>query len=260
MNNEPVLYNPDEPLAHYEQSGKRYKKVKKRLSLGIIAPIPALALGGACIIFNPWLMAVFAFFSIPFTLLSIIGCVTRREKMCLVAVPIGAVLAVLSIISGSVLAPLGAAAYLLAAFAEFIAVSAASEFYELKELPGFPFFDPAMDDISFAAKDHYGADEFIDESKLYTEKKTYRFDPSELEPSDEMDEIVTGVSLLKEGDIPLPAEEFSEDTTGTAEKGTEPELTAKDLAPEIRSEGTYERMIKVKKESRNEISDVELFG
>lgn len=258
MNNTPVLYNPDEPLAHYEQSGKRYKRVKKRLTAGIIAPIPAFFLGGACIIFNPWLMAVFAFFSIPFTLLSIIGCVTRREKLCLGAVPIGAVLAVLSVISGSAFAPLGAAAYLLASLAEFMSVSAASEFYELKELPGFPFFDPSMDDITFAAKDHFGADEFINESELYTEKKTYRFDPSELEPSDEMDEIITGVSLLKEGDVPSPAEEISENQSEKAEEGTDP--AAKELAPEIRSEGTYEQMMKVKEDSRNEISDVDLFG
>lgn len=255
MNNSPVLYDPEKPLAHYEQSGKRYQRVKKRLSLGIIAPIPAFVLGGACIIFDPWLMAVFAFFSIPFTLLSIIGCVTRREKLCLGAVPIGAVLAALSVISGSEFAPFGTAAYLLASLAEFMAVSAASEFYELKELPGFPFFDPAMDDITFAAKDHFGADEFINENELYTEKKTYRFDPSELEPSDRMDEIVTGVSLLKEGDVPTPADEISENA---AETETEP--AAKELAPEIRNEGTYEQMMKVKEETRNDISDVDLFG
>ena len=255
MNDAPVLYDPEKPLAHYEQSGKRYKRVKKRLSFGIITPIPAFVLGGACIIFNPWLMAVFAFFSVPFTLLSIIGCVTRREKLCLGAVPIGVILAILSIISGSVFAPLGAAAYLLAALAEFMAVSASSEF---SELPGFPFFDPAMDDISFAAKDHFGSDEFIDESELYTEKKVYRFDPGTLEPSDKMDEIVTGVSLLKEGDTPPPAEEISEAPAEAAETETEP--AAKELAPEIRDEGTYERMMKVKEESRNEISDIDLFG
>lgn len=258
MNDAPVLYDPEKPLAHYEQSGKRYKRVKKRLSLGIIAPIPALVLGGACIIFDPWLMAVFAFFSVPFTLLSIIGCATRREKLCLSSVPIGAILAVLSIISGSAFAPLGAAAYLFASLAEFMAVSASSEFYELKELPGFPFFDPAMDDISFAAKDHYGSDEFIDESRLHTEKKTYRFDPSELEPSDKMDEIVTGISLLKEGDAPPSVEEISEAPAEAAETETEP--AAKELAPEIRSEGTYEQMMKLKEESKNDISDVDLFG
>lgn len=256
MNNSPVLYDPEKPLAHYEQSGKRYKSVKKRLTAGIIAPIPAFLLGGACIIYDPWLMAVFALFSVPFTLLSIIGCVTRREKLCLGAVPIGAVLAFLSAISGSAFAPLGAAAYLLAAIAEFMAVSASSEFYELKELPGFPFFDPSMDDISFAAKDHFGADEFIDESVLYTEKTVYRFDPSTLEPSDEMEEIVTGVSLLKEGDTPPPDEEISESPQETAEA----EPVTKELAPEIKSEGAYEQMMKVKEEIRNDISDVDLFG
>lgn len=173
--------------------------------------------------------------------------------MCLGAVPIGVVLAVLSVISGSAFAPFAAAAYLLASLFEFMAVSASSEFYELKELPGFPFFDPAMDDISFAAKDHFGADEFIDESGLYTEKKTYRFDPSELEPSDEMDEIVTGVSLLKEGDD-SPAVE----TIDVPQK--EPEPIPKELAPEKYTESAYEQMMKVKHENNNEISDVDLFG
>lgn len=253
MDNTPILYDPEKPLAHYEQSGKRYKRVKKRLTAGIIAPIPAFLLGSACIIFNPWLMAVFAFFAVPFTLLSIIGCVTRREKICLAAVPIGVILIVLSVISGSAFAPFAAAAYLIASLFEFMAVSASSEFYELKELPGFPFFDPSMDDITFAAKDHFGADEFIDESELYTEKKTYRFEPSELEPSDEMDEIVTGVSLLKEGDD-SPAVEAID----VPKK--EPEPIPKELAPEKYTESAYEQMMKAKPESNNEISDVDLFG
>ena len=253
MNNAPILYDPDKPLAHYEESGKRYKSVKKRLSNGIAAAIPAFLLGTACILYNPWLMAVFAFFAVPFTLLSIVGCVTRRAKMCLAAVPLGVILAFIAAISKSDFAPLGAAAYLIASFIEFMAISAASEFYELKKLPGFPFFDPSMDDITFAAKDHFGSDEFIDESELYTEKKVYRFDPSELEPSDEMEEIVTGVSLLKEGDVPPPAEEKP------AEK-TETEPAAKELAPESDVESAYDRMMKVRTDNKQDISDVELFG
>lgn len=254
MNNAPIIFDPDKPLAHYEQSGKRYKKIKKRLAFGIVTAIPAFFLGTACIIYNPWLMAVFAFFALPFTLLSIIGCVTRRTKMCLAAVPLGIILAILSVISDSLFSPFGAAAYLLAAFAEFMAVSASSEFYELKELPGFPFFDPAMDDITFAAKDHFGADEFIDESELYTEKKTYRFDPGELEPSDEMEEIVTGISLLKDGDTPPQTEDIH-----TEESKASDEIP-KELAPEKYTESAYEQMISALPENREDISDVELFG
>lgn len=254
MNNAPIVFNPNEPFAHYEQCGKRYKKIKKRLTLGIVTTIPAFFLGTACIIYNPWLMAVFAFFALPFTLLSIIGCATRRVKICLATVPISIILAVLSIVSDSPFAPFGAAAYLLAAYAEFMAVFASNEFYKLKELPGFPFFDPSMDDISFAAKDHFGADEFIDESSLYTEKKTYRFDPSELEPSDEMEEIVTGISLLKDGDTPQQTEEIQ-----IGESKPEDEIP-KELAPEMYTESAYEQMISALPENRKDISDVELFG
>ncbi len=253
MNNTPIVFNPNEPLAHYEQCGKRYRKVKKRLTFGIITTIPAFFLGAACIIYNPWLMAVFAFFAMPFTLLSIIGCATRKSKICFATIPIGIILAVLSIISDSLFAPFGAAAYLIAAYAEFMAVSASNEFYKLKEFPGFPFFDPSMDDISFAAKDHFGADEFIDESSLYTEKRTYRFDPSELEPSNEMEKIVTGISLLKDGDTPPQIEEIH------TEKSQTEDVIQAELAPEIYSESAYEQMISIMPEKRKDISDIELF-
>ncbi|MCM1023899.1 MAG: hypothetical protein NC395_07550 [Prevotella sp.] len=252
MKNTPIIFNPDKPLAHYEQSGKRYKKVKARLAAGIAATVPAFLLGAACIIFDPRLMAIYTLFAVPFTLISIVGCATRREKMCLTAVPLGVILAIISVISESFFAPLGAAAYLIASLAEFMAVSASNEFYELKELPGFPLFDPSMDDITFAAKDHLGTDEFIDESALHEEKKVYRFSPEELEPSENMDEIVTGVSLLKENAEPTA------EKPPAAEAETVP--AAKELMPEKDAESAYDRMMKVQTENNNEFSDIDLFG
>lgn len=257
MKNEPVLYDPDKPLAHYEQAGKLYERVKKALAFGMIMPAAAFFCGAACVVFNPFAMAYFALFAIPFTLLSIIGCRARRAKLCLISVPLGAITAVVSAVSGSVAAPLGIAAYLLAAYAELKAIPAVTDFCKLKELPGFPLFDPGLDELSFAAMDRRGIEEFIDESKLYTEKTTRRFKPEELVPSDKMDEIVTGVSLKKDGSA-VPAESGAPAESAAAD-------TAEDI-PGLRNEENadgdrpYEMMIKAEAEKNSELSDVELFG
>lgn len=246
----PILYDPDKPLAHYEQAGKYYKSVSNSFVFGIAMPIISLLLGTACILYDPWLMAVFALFAIPFTLLSIIGCRVRRALLCMISIPLALAAAVVSIMSQSVFAPFGFAAYLLSAFAEIKAVSAANTFFMLKELPGFPFFDPSMNDLTFAALDRHGADEFI-EGDLETEKTVMRFKPEELHPSDEMDKLVTGVSLKKDGDV---SEEAAENAEAAV---TEENLPAKASSE---TESAYEKMMKVKTERNKEISDVDLFG
>lgn len=255
MNKRPVLYNPDAPLAHYEEAGKRYQQVKSSLGFGIIMPIISLICGTSCIIYNPWLMALFALFAFPFTLLSIIGCKTRRAALCLISIPLAVVAAIISAMSGELTAPLGIAAYLFSAFAEFRAIPAINDFFKLKELPGFPFFDPSMDELTFAALDRRGADEFI-EGELYTEKTMKRFKPEELEPSEEMAEIVTGVSLKKDGD---DSPQLSETEAAVSVSAKQPASLTE--PPADSGETPYERMIKVRVENNNkEISDVELFG
>ncbi|MDE5992661.1 MAG: hypothetical protein K2G87_06385, partial [Oscillospiraceae bacterium] len=62
-----------------------------------------------------------------------------------------------------------------------------------------------------------------------------------------------GVSLLKEGDVPPPAEEKP-----AAKPEAEP--AAKELAPESDIESAYDRMMKIRPDNKQDISDVELFG
>lgn len=252
----PILYDPDKPLAHYEQAGKYYKSVNNSFGFGIAMPIISFFFGAACILYDPWLMAVFALFAIPFTLLSIIGCRARRALLCMISIPLALAAAVVSLISQTVFSPLGFAAYLFSAFAEFKAVSSVNIFLMLKELPGFPFFDPSMEDLTFAALDRHNAEEFI-EGDMETEKTFQRFKPEELNPSDEMDELVTGVSLKKDGDV-------SEEAVGNAETTVYAEaiVTDENLPAKASSEteSAYEKMMKVMVEKNREISDVDLFG
>ncbi len=250
MSAESILYDPNAPLAHYEKAGKLYKKVRTILEWGVIMPIAAFPCGAACIIYDPWLMAVFALFSIPFSLLAIIGCKTRRAPLCFVSVPLACAAAITAAVSGSVFAAAGLIAYLAAAFAEFKSISAVSNFLKLKELPGFPFFDPSMEDLTFAALDRRDADEFV-EGELNKEgpQMAKRFRPEDLNPSEDMEEIVTGVSLVKEGSgAPIPPKNS---ITVTDEKSANDES----------AESPYEKMLKIRTDNKNnEISDIELFG
>ncbi len=253
MSAEPILYDPDAPLAHYEKAEKLYKKVRTILELGIIIPIAAFPCGAACIIYDPWLMAVFALFSLPFTLLAIIGCKTRRAPLCFVSVPLACAAAITAAVSGSIFAAAGLIAYLAAAFIEFRSISAVSNFLKLKELPGFPFFDPSMDDLTFAALDHRNADEFVEgELNKESPQTAMRFRPEDLNPSENMEEIVTGVSLVKtENGVPIPTDVNRADLTVAAPKTENEENT----------ESPYEKMLKIKTDNKNkEISDIELFG
>lgn len=246
MAEKPILYDPDKPVAHYGRAWKLYKSVKTALGVGIASPVVSLLCGASCILYDPRLMAYFSLFAVPFTLLSLIGCKTRRAVMCLISIPLALGAAVVSIVSGTFTAPLGLAAYLISAFAQFRAILAINNFIKLKELPGFPFFDPSMDNISFAAMDRRGTDEFIEVPETSDEKTVYRFDPEDLQPSEEMEEIVTGVCLKK-------------DTDGAA-AASESVSEVKAAEPEEASESTYEKMMKLNTEKRGEISDVELFG
>ncbi len=254
MSAEPILYDPDTPISHYEKAGKLYKKVRTILEWGIIMPIAAFPCGAACIIYDPWLMAVFALFAIPFTLLAIIGCKTRRAPLCFVSVPLACAAAITAAVSGSIFAAVGLIVYLVAAFVEFRAISAVSGFLKLKELPGFPFFDPSMDGLTFAALDRQNADEFIEgELNKDSPQTAVRFRPEDLNPSEDMEEIVTGVSLVKEENgVSVPS------TDGGAAAFT---VNAEKTSDAETSERPYEKMMKIKTDNKNkEISDIELFG
>ena len=275
MGQEPIIYDPDMPIAHYEKSREIYDRVKKNLIFGTIMPLLALACGIACVVYNPLCMALLTLFGVFFTLFSIIGCQARRMKMCLISVPLAAVLSLVMLFSGSVAAPVGFIAYIIAAVAEYKAAESAAKFHELKELPGFPFFDVSMENISFAALDRHGADEFIDESVLHEEIEVKKYVPPE-PPSDEMDEIITeGVALTEDTPMLTEYERETAEAVSNVPEELKDEVIASlgHLAPNLAeyeeaaeeereqyADRPYERMINAQVKNTRELSDVELFG
>lgn len=280
---EPILYNDDKPLAHYDRAGALKRKTDKTLKAGKILPFVSLTAGIVCVFTcgaplagnKPLLMALFTFFGIIFTLLGVIACQTRRQILCFLSVPFGFSAALVLALTGSLFAPIGTAAYIAATIMQISAMSAISDFIMLKELPGFPFFDPGMDNLTFAALDRRDADEFIDESQLYEERsERVRLLPTE-PPSNEMKEIITE-GMMPDGETPALTA-FERETAEAV--GCVPEeirdnviMQLGHLDPNLaehndtadngdgRPRSPYERMINAQAKSRRDISDVELFG
>ena len=233
-NKEPIFFDENRPLAHYAAAGKLRKASERAILFGKISPIVILPAGVVCAIFEPFSMALFTLFGVLFTVLACLGCWIKRIGFTMACIPFAIAAAVVLFLSGSAFSPLGGALYFIAAAGQFRALSAISNINMLKELPGFPFFDPAMDDISFAAMEHRGADEYI-EGEL-VEERTERVKLVPIEPpSEDMDEIVS-----EDIAAPVSLEKISE------EHDNEP--TA------------YEKMINIQVPEREEVSDIDLFG
>lgn len=233
-NKEPIFFDENRPLAHYAAAGKLRKASERAILFGKISPIVILPVGVACAIFEPFSMALFTLFGVLFTVLAYLGCGIKRIGFTMTSIPFAIAAAVVLCLSGSAFSLLGGILYFIAAAGQFRALSAISNINMLKELPGFPFFDPAMDDISFAAMEHHGADEYI-EGEL-VEERTERAKLVPIEPpSEDMGEIVSEditapVSLEK-----VPEEQENEPTA-------------------------YEKMINIQVPEREEVSDIDLFG
>ena len=230
----PIFFDENRPLAHYAEAGKLRKSSEKAILFGKIYPLIILPLGVAGAIFDPFSMALFAFFGVLFTIFAYLGCGIKRAGFTMVSIPLAIAAAVVLFLAGSAFSPVSGALYFLAAAGQFRAMFAISNINMLKELPGFPFFDPAMDDISFAAMEHRGADEYI-EGEL-VEERTERAKLVPIEPpSEDMGEIIS-----EDIAAPVSLKEIPE------EHGDEP--TA------------YEKMINIQVPEREEVSDIDLFG
>lgn len=240
-----IIFDENQPLAHYERAKALKRKADNSLLMGKILPIVSLFLGTLCIVYEPWYMALMALFGIPFTILSILGSWVRRAGLNLVSMPLAIVCALICALSGSKLALVGAAVYALAALFQLKIISALNDFYMLKELPGFPFFEHGMENLSFAALDIRNAEEFIDTSELYTDNTTVKkYVPIE-PPSQEMQEIETdSISDLVETDK-MGLLKF------------EPENAA-DVKTE-KAAPKYEKVLILPQDNENSLSDVELF-
>ena len=234
MKKEPIFYDENRPLAHYAAAGKLRKSSEKAILFGKIYPLVILPLGVACAIFEPFSMALFTLFGMLFTVLAYIGCGVKRIGPTMAAIPLAIAAAAVLCMTGSDFSIIGGVLYFLAAAGQFRALYAISSINMLKELPGFPFFDPAMDDISFAAMEHHGADEYI-EGEL-VEERTERIKLVPIEPpSEEMGGIVA-----EEIEVPADIAEVPQ------EQENEPTV--------------YEKMINIQVPEREEVSDIDLFG
>lgn len=281
MNNKaPILYDKDKPLAHYEEARELKRKVDSILNSGKNISIAAFVVGLICVFTGvsssaPLLMALFSFFGLLFSLLGYMGCHVRHMMLSFFSIPLGIAAAIVLALTGSALSPLGAVLYLGAAVMQAGAADAISKFHMLKELPGFPFFDPGMDDLSFAALDRHEADEFIEGEIPDERPERIKYLPAE-PPSDEMDEIVTeGIALSDDGKTILSA--FEKETAEAVEDvpddikdevimhlgHLDPNLSEHDNkldGEEEEPKSRYEQMKNAQVKNRSDISDVDLLG
>lgn len=282
MKNAPILYDKDKPLAHYESAGKLKKKVDSVLNTGQNISIAAFAAGLVCVFTSisssaPLLMALFSLFGLLFSVLGFMGCHVRHFLMSFFSIPFGFASALVLAMTGSFIAPLGAVLYVGASVMQFGALSAISDFNRLRELPGFPFFDPGMDDLSFAALERHNADEFIEGEISDEHPERVRYLPTE-PPSEDMDEIITeGIALSDDGKTVLTAfeKEAAEAVIDVPDDLREevvmqlgyldPNLSEHDSIPDDEEEreqpkSRYEQMMNAQIKDRREISDEDLFG
>lgn len=233
MKKQPIFYDENRPYAHYAAAGKMQKEAAASITFGKILPLIALPAGIAAVVNEPFHMALFAMFGVIFTFLGIFGCSVRRTGYTLASIPLAFLAALVTFLAGSFFSPIAAVCYIIAGLSQCKALWAISAINELKELPGFPFFDPAMDGISFAAKEYHGADEYIESEPEEESTERVRLVPIE-PPSEDMGEIFT-----EETEVPAAA----------------------DVLEESSSEPTkYEQMVNAQTEEREEISDIDLFG
>lgn len=279
-NNSPILYNEDKPLAHYEEAGALKKKVDSVLKNGKNISVAAFIAGVICVFtgvssFTPLLMALFSLFGMLFSVLGFMGCHIKQYLMSFFSIPFGLAAALVLAMTGSVIAPLGAVLYIGASIMQGGALSAIVNFHMLRQLPGFPFFDPGMDDITFAARERHEADVYIEGELSDEHPERIRYVPLE-PPSDEMDEIVTeGIALADDGRTLLTlfekeAAEAVEDVPEDIKDEVvmhlghlDPNLPEHDNIiddEDEKSKSRYDQMINAQIKDRRDISDVDLFG
>lgn len=232
-NKEPIFFYEERPFAHYEAARKLREASDKAILFGKISPIVILPAGVVCAVFDPFSMALFTLFGVLFTVLAYLGCGIKRIGFTMASIPFAIAAAVTLFRTGIAFSPAGGILYFIAAGVQFRAISAISNINMLKELPGFPFFDPAMDDISFAAMEHHGADEYIEGELVEERAERAKLVPIE-PPSEDMGEIAAE-------DINIP-------------------VSLKKIPEEHKKEPTaYDKMINIQVPEREEVSDIDLF-
>ena len=276
MDKKEIVFNPELPLAHYEECHEKYLNYRSAVSFGTVMSLAALVIGFICVMLAPAAMAVFFFTAVLFTLLAVIGCQARRPKMCVFSVPLGLIAGIAAVVTGSKMSVIGLVAYIAAAFAVFRAAHAISDFTVLQDLPGFPIFDASLEDIPFSAMDELGTEEFIDESVIHEEVRGERF-IAPLEPSEDMEEILTegtAIALEKNQFTAYETEMAKEISDVPEDLRDEVAMSLGHLAPNLaeyekaaaeereeNSDRAYEKMVMLQQgRNKGDISDVDLLG
>lgn len=238
----PIFFDENKPLAHYEAAGKLKKEADTVIKFGKIFPFAALPVGIVCVAFEPFLMALFALFGIIFTILAVIGCSIRNIRYALASIPLAFAAALTTFFTDSAFSLIGAVVYVIAGLSQCRVLSALSSLRMLKELPGFPFFDPAMDNISFAAMEYHGGDEFIEGELVEERTERAKIVPTE-PPSEDMGEIVTdGI------EAPALLTDISADLDGGFNK----------YERNANEHTAYERMVNAQTPDSSDVSDIDL--
>jgi len=277
MDKKEIVFNPEMPLAHYQEGHVRFLNYRGAVSFGTAIAFIAFILGILSVIGSPAPMAVLFGSGLIFTLMSLVGCYARQPKMCIFSLPLALVAGISSIVGGSAFSIFGLIAYFLAAFAMYRAANAISALLEMKELPGYPLFDVSLDHATLATMIEMGADElFSDEPVVYEEVRGERF-IAPMEPSEDMDEILTegtAITLEKNQFTAYETEIEKEINAVPEDLRDEVAMSLGHLAPNLaeyekaaaeqreeNSDRAYEKMMKVQQgKNNNNISDVDLFG
>lgn len=237
MSAKPIEFDETKPLAHYKAAAALKKKTDIALNFGRVVPIFSFLAGVVCVATNPFSIAMHALFGLSFAILSIVSCCIKNVRLCLISIPLGVISAALLAVSGSVFSPYGAALSAITVLLEIRAFLAIYDLDMLRGLPGFPFFEAGMEDITFAAIEHHGGDEFLKGFEEEEKTERIRYLPTE-PPSDEMPE--------------LSVSEASED-------GSDAVLLLKPIEDKS-GETSYEKMVSIGDQTPSGLSDIDLFG
>lgn len=237
MRKEPIIFDQSKPFAHYESARKLKKSADGAIAFGRILTFVILPAGLVCAVAHPLALAMFTLFGSFYTILAVMGCNIRRTGFCLGSIPFALGASITTALSGSPFGGGAAVLYFFAVIVQCRVISAINDISFLNKLPGFPFFEPGLEDVSFAAleiRDEEGLPGDIEEEPEQRERAKYvPIGP----PSEEMPELFTDGEDGEMPEMPFPE---------------------RDHAAEEKS--AYEKMANALPTQNNDVSDFDILG
>ncbi len=172
---QPIIFNNEKPLAHFEAAGKLREKVEIVLNINLFSGIVLLVLAFPLIYKNPDLLAYFFLFNVGY-IGSNIAASLRKVDLTLIGF-------ICALLLGMVILSVGLSyqgiIYLIMAVFQFVVHHFVLKDRYLSELFGYPHFSVALAEASLATlnvhganKMPYTADEHKDERERVTTKNT----------------------------------------------------------------------------------------